>query len=78
MVADLIVKEVMRSNDTKLIECRVAPDGKIKKGPYFQPPRIKAILQHFSFDIPAPLNLIKTENGDRISATSNLEGNSNG
>lgn len=73
MIADILVKEVMRSNATKLIECEVAPDGKIKKGPYYQAPRIKGILQHFSIDIPEQNALLKTEVGDRIAATNSAE-----
>lgn len=65
-VADILFKEVCRSNDTKLIGCEVRSDGKVKKGPNFEEPRILAILEYFDVKVPEKIGMVKTENGDRI------------
>lgn len=57
--ADVLIKEVMRSNDTKLVDCTVREDGKVQKGPHFQPPRVKAILEYFGIEIPEKVGLAK-------------------
>ncbi|QXO13733.1 MazG-like nucleotide pyrophosphohydrolase [Gordonia phage DumpTruck] len=53
IIAQTLVKEVLRSNETKLIDCQVREDGKVIKGPYFEPPRIAAILKYFAVEVPA-------------------------
>ncbi|WPH58024.1 MazG-like nucleotide pyrophosphohydrolase [Gordonia phage LuckyLeo] len=52
LVAQTLLREVLRSNETKLIKCEVRDDGKVIKGPYFEPPRIEAILKYFAVRIP--------------------------
>lgn len=51
-VAQALQKEVLRSNMTKLIKCEVREDGKVQKGPYYQPPRFKEMLEFLNVDIP--------------------------
>ncbi|QFG13584.1 MazG-like nucleotide pyrophosphohydrolase [Gordonia phage Lambo] len=52
IVAQILLKEVLRSNETKLVDCEVRDDGKVVKGPYYEPPRIEAILTYFAVRIP--------------------------
>lgn len=42
--ADKCFKEVMRSNYTKIQGAEWRPDGKLMKGPYFEPPNLVPLL----------------------------------
>lgn len=66
-VADILIKEVCRSNDTKLVGMTVDDDGKIQKGPHYEPPRISAVLHYYGYNIPPLIGVAKTDQGDRIS-----------
>lgn len=42
---DEVLEEISRSNDTKLIDASFSEEGKLEKGPYYDPPMIEDILE---------------------------------